>query len=251
MSAKCKEIFHVNGVPGLAQARWMGCQLGLNLLAPKPMGIWGGPPGGAQPAGADGGIEVPTSPQGSQFQAGVQAGDRGRGRLGQGCLRQLGALPGTADVLGPAGQQCLGCARTIGALSHCRQLPGPSQGKLCQAGARRYAGARAGTAAAASGQPFLAKNTLTFPVSPRGQVPTCPACCSRHHQGAWHQHPVQDQPPKEQRGPGCRGQPLACGGSWQCPPHTHWAMKLPAVSPFPVTPVHLVFLMLGGAEVLQ
>lgn len=37
--AKCEEIFHVNGVPGLARTRWMGHQLGANLLAAKPTGI--------------------------------------------------------------------------------------------------------------------------------------------------------------------------------------------------------------------
>lgn len=191
----------------------------MNLPAAKHVGIWGGPWKGAQASGTGAGVEVPTSPQG---QAGVQAGDGGRGRLGQGYQVQLGAPLGTADALGPAGQQHLGWTRAIRALSRCRQLPAPSRGQLCQAGAHRHAGAGAGVAAATGGQPLLAKNTLTFTASPHSR-----------HRGA--RHAALGTTGERGTGAGCRisplstrgtrlgGHPLACGGSWQCPPR--WAVR--------------------------
>lgn len=109
--AKCEEIFHFNGVPGLARATIYGAPAG-DLICRLQCPRWCGEvPGGAQPAGAGAGTQVPT-PHSAGVAEGLRAGDGG----------------GTASWWHGAG-----------------------------------------AAAAARGQALLAKNTLTFPASPRSR----------------------------------------------------------------------------------
>lgn len=78
---------------------------------------------------------------------------------------------GDSRCVGPGWAAALGGNRAIGSFSRWRQLRAPSRGQLRRAGTHRHASAEADAAAAAGEQPLLAKNTLTFPVSPRSRHP--------------------------------------------------------------------------------
>lgn len=134
--------------------------------------------------------------------------------------------------------------RAIGALSHCRQPPAPSQGQLCHTGIHRPCWCRgwhcrSHRRAASPRQ----EHADLLSVSPR-QTPTrlLPAPL-----GALAPSARQDQPLEEQRDH--TGAPTGAWCVLSVPPlhPPNRAVQYPVISPRPVTPVHLGFLLLGGS----
>lgn len=221
----------------------------MNPPAAKPVGFWGGPWRGAQSAGVGAGVKVPTSPQGDpqggRHQAGVRAGDEGRGRQG---------LPGGAGC--PVrDSQCMGPGWAVasgGDLCHRSVLPLHAAacsllGAVVLSGhtpACRCRGwcCRSRQRAASPRQ----EHTDLPGVSPQ-QAPRHPVRCSRHHQQAWHRHQGQDQLLEDQ-GDQAGGTPAGAWWVLAVPCPLRWAMQRPVDSPCPVTPIHPVFLVLGGGR---
>lgn len=74
-----------------------------------------------------------------------------------------------------------------------------------------------------------------------------PVRCSQHHRQAWHQHQGQDQPLEDQ-GDQAGGTPAGAWWVLAVPCPLRWAMQRPVDAPCPVTPIHPVFLVLGGGR---
>lgn len=203
MPAKCEEIFHVNGVPGLARTRWMGHQLGANLPAAKPTGI-GEIQRGAQwwrqvlalrsPRGC-GDPQSGSSSEGSMERVGAEGGWGGMPH--RGWLMWWAAVFRQIHAIVPL--QAATCSFPGAVVP--RGHPRPCWGWRCRSHWR----------AASPRQ----EHADLLSVSPR-QAQRHPPGCSRHRWGLWHCHPGRISPLRP-RGT-ILGHPLEPGVFYQCPP---------------------------------